>query len=694
MRLSHSLSLSLLTGISVFSLNVYATPSVVNTGVLSSNFSFTSAVDNSGTFVVGSGATAESFIWSLGTGITEIFPGAGFSTVGRVHGISGDGTIVVGQGSFGSYDRALMWTSGTGVVPLGTLGGFVSIAYSISSDGNVIVGTSDTMNSYEAFRWTSGTGMVGLGTLGGSNSDARATNSDGSVIVGGSDTGSATNAFMWTSGTGMVNLGTLSGGTTSTAYGISDDGSVVVGTSENSSLTNEAFRWTSGTGMMGLGFLSGWTTSEARGISGNGQVIVGESGPEAFVWTATNGMQSLNTILTNAGVDTSAWTFEGARDANYDGTVVVGYGQYSGIYQGYVANIGNNIGVTTLVELGNSIIPTTTPAQQTFTLVTDSISQSLLIARNALTTYFPDLNTEISDSFSLSLPASPADIAPAAGDDDISSFHHRGYKRMALFSTGTVGIGQNNEFSNYTLNGSLGGLIELNDGTALGIGIINSYDEQETRLGGESVLKASGLTLLGSYESLSGISFYSSMALVDLDVETARNYLNGAGINTSKGSTDGLGLGLSVKAGYELTDKIYDWSIIPYTEWEWSYNSLDAYTENGGGFPVTVGKQSSHNVNGKIGVEASHLYNDTLTIRGRTAIGHRFTDKGQVRVSSAVINQTLQAADDDKTWLELGTNLNYKMSDDMTISGDLSGRSGETSSPAIQATIGLVWNWN
>ena len=51
---------------------------------------------------------------------------------------------------------------GLGDLPGGT---FISPAHGVSSDGSVVVGFSNSALGQEAFRWTSGGGMVGLGDL-------------------------------------------------------------------------------------------------------------------------------------------------------------------------------------------------------------------------------------------------------------------------------------------------------------------------------------------------------------------------------------------------------------------------------------------------------------------------------------------------------------------------------------------------
>jgi probable HAF family extracellular repeat protein len=298
------------------------------------------AVSADGVAVVGeSPATAglgitpgdEAFLWmrpgpmqNLGVLSKEAF----FSSATAV---SLEGRVVVGKSRTPEGDRAFRWTRQQGMASLGTLPGHTqSTAHGVSGDGTIVVGES-SLDLEMAFRWSADSGMIALGDLPGGEkrSVALAISHDGTTIVGFGIGQRGREAFRWTGGA-MQPLGDLTGGDyVSTALAVSVDGNVVVGESASAEGW-EAFRWTRD-GMTGLGDLSGGSFhSAAFGVSADGDRIVGlatsEDGSDAFLWTPQTDMQSLTRLLQQQGL-AQGWRLLYARGISGDGSVIVGTGR-------------------------------------------------------------------------------------------------------------------------------------------------------------------------------------------------------------------------------------------------------------------------------------------------------------------------------------------------------------------------------
>ncbi|MGH9457477.1 MAG: hypothetical protein ACRD2J_07520 [Thermoanaerobaculia bacterium] len=336
----------------------------------------------------------------------QAFRGLGFldpnaaSPYSMAFEISGDGTTVVGN----SDHAAFRWTSTSpsSLQHLGFLpGGTTSSAGGVSFDGSVVVGSASATEGDIAFRWTSGTGMVSLGTPppGVLALHPRACSADSSVVVG-LAFGSGSGSFRWTAESGFVELQTLPvPGKSAVAEAVSDDGLVAVGRSgccDANFGAVEAVRWAGG-GLIpeGLGDLQAtiapWSAS--GGISAGGQVVVGggtiapdfaafrwENGTivqlsapipplaspscawdvsadgsvvvgaasggdpdygapapintvpagRAFMWTAADGMRDLKTVLAQLGLPVDDWSLEVATGISDDGNIITGNGRRKG----------------------------------------------------------------------------------------------------------------------------------------------------------------------------------------------------------------------------------------------------------------------------------------------------------------------------------------------------------------------------
>jgi len=257
----------------------------------------------------------EAFRWVIGQSFTPLgdLPGGVPYPISRAFDVSPDGRTVVGQGTTATGEEAFRWTPETGMRSLGDLSGgdTASRAHGVSADGTVIVGYGSGIDNHpQAVRWTNQSGMVTLGRpFGVLQSQANAVSADGLVVVGYNDYGPSsgtitrTEAFRWTEREGMTSLGDLPGARRySIAHDISADGSVIVGSSDtrrdDGNDSRAAFYWTRERGMVnlrdllisnGVTNLDGWRLTDARGVTPDGLTVVGTGIHDGRIeaWIAT-----------------------------------------------------------------------------------------------------------------------------------------------------------------------------------------------------------------------------------------------------------------------------------------------------------------------------------------------------------------------------------------------------------------------
>lgn len=205
------------------------------------------------------------------------------------------------------------------------------LATDVTADGSMIVGTTRFPGFFpvpkEMFSWTAAGGIEELGLMpGGSYSWADAVSADGSVIVGYGDYDGHLAAARWTEKTGVQPLpGLPDAVVASQASGISPDSSMIVGF-----LHQDAIKWTEREGIVSLGHFEGAGWAHALDLSADGSLIVGynsfDKGQVAFIWTQREGMQPLQDVLSDAGVDLKGWALRYATGISDDGRTIVGWG--------------------------------------------------------------------------------------------------------------------------------------------------------------------------------------------------------------------------------------------------------------------------------------------------------------------------------------------------------------------------------
>lgn len=251
--------------------------------VVGAPVSFANAISGDGSTVVGFGFdndfNVSGYSYRNGTmTLTGSLDGTGFNA--NANAVSFDGSVVVGQSDStdGPGQRAFRWTSAGGIQSLGTLaGGTYSIALGVSGDGTVIVGNSGSQGDGRAFRWTQADGMKALPSLPGSTFDGvYGISSDGSIIAG----SSKGQAVRWQNGL-VEPLGLSAGLQYSSASSINANGQVIGGVAIDND--PKAFIWTPTTGAIDLQArlvsqgmnLSAWQLQDVSGISADGTVLTG-----------------------------------------------------------------------------------------------------------------------------------------------------------------------------------------------------------------------------------------------------------------------------------------------------------------------------------------------------------------------------------------------------------------------------------
>lgn len=684
----------------------------------------------------------EAFRWTATDGMVGLGYLNAYTTNASLYGlalsvptaVSANGSAIAGYStnSDGTDDwiEAFRWSETDGMVGLGYLheytnGYRLSIATGISGDGSIVVGessNSDGMKSWrEAFRWTASDGMLGLGYLsehtdGTRHSLAQAISADGLTIVGQSSNsdGSADwlEAYRWTVGDGMTGLGFLDVHTTgyrqSSAAAVSADGSVIAGYSSNSDGSkdwSEAFRWTEAEGMVGLGYLNDYTTgprsSQASLISADGSTVIGDSTNsdgtrnwfEAFRWTADNGMVGLGFLGTPSGSAGENY----ARSLSADGSVIVGlsststpyvYGDFRWSVDGGMQSVADWLGPD--VDLTGMLLGADVGyiAQELAPFVSadgSTVAGTLTRADGSQTAYLARVGGLITPDAAAASFGEIASLAVGLGnaiDTSLASFEGTARHLQcrttdgkptsycvfgSIEGAGTIGSADN-EFLSGT--GNIGIAAQGGNGLSFGARIGGSYQTNDLALGGSADVDRFETGLQLAYLPQTGPQLALSAVASTLSVSIDRRYMNGAGTTVSSGDTDGWGLGARAMLGWSFVAPVG--RLTPYGSYTVTDIQLDGWAETSGPFPARFDDVSSTLQITRLGLEDEVQLTDRAAFWIDGAWAHSFGNSDDISGELIDLFEVgLPIRPGDRDWLEATAGLRYTVAESAVIAGSV-----------------------
>jgi len=156
------------------------------------------------------------------------------------------------------------------------------------------------------------------------------------------------------------------------------------------------------------------------------------------------------------------------------------------------------------------------------------------------------------------------------------------------------------------------------------------------------------------------------------DLYTTRNYPNGAGMASSKGSGSGWNFGLTGHAGwvFGLTNEL---TVQPFAEYTVQWSKIPGYTEHGGPFPAKHdGRTSTQNAT-RIGADVQWEVTPTLNLQTWLAWNHRFEKKGPASSGQIIGWQPfyLSGGKLKQDWGDTGVGLRWRVTDKTTLGARL-----------------------
>ena len=519
-------------------------------------------------------------------------------------------------------------------------------ANDISGDGRVVVGESNNGSNHGVY-WITGTsGAVQLDALSGDTSSAAySVSADGNHIAGNSRGSGLNHGVVWLGSTTPLALQLTGGYAESDAYVISRDGSTVVGDVADLGYgIYKAVKWNSATqtGTL-LGELpSGPENSYAFGVSHDGRVIVGDTDTTVFRYTDATGMKDLNILLADAGVTMGSLHLTDSEGISDDGVYISASGGGNSFIVFYDDGMG---GVTTLDSVHQSIQQL--GDQQLSQLAQEHNTASLLLANNSA----------ISNS----------------------SFTYMG----GMFGSAV---------------GYFGGQYARGDNSLRGGFAFGHQDDTAVEQDNSTTVALAARHIFASDSAVKPYAELGGWATPDEDLTLSRNYANGAGIATGKGTTSAYSW-----AGYAQAGVIWQaregTQIRGFGELGQQVLNYDGYTEAAGAgnpFPATIASgQLRYDVTRFGGALSQSITGGPLplTATASAAIAHAFNVSSDLSATVGGVGTT-QAASSAATWGEFGFQLDAQINERWTASAGLIATSGDAQMDSkLHGTVGLSYKF-
>jgi len=231
------------------------------------------------------------------------------------------------------------------------------------------------------------------------------------------------------------------------------------------------------------------------------------------------------------------------------------------------------------------------------------------------------------------------------------------------------------------------------DNFRLGAGVGLSRVDQDLAFGGDSNLD--GYYFVGEADyTIPGTSVVASLTgyAGNWNAEISRHYLNGVTVDASRGETDARSWALRARLDWLKAVDFGPAALSPYVAYTHTRNTVDGYTESGGGFPVAVDDYSQTAREGRLGTALQAALSDTTDLRVSGEWVHRFDNDAPV-VTGAILGNlgsfSTPGLPVDRNWARFGADLDQRIGDNSVITVSVHTATGDGEDAAVSGSIGL-----
>jgi uncharacterized protein YhjY with autotransporter beta-barrel domain len=404
--------------------------------------------------------------------------------------------------------------------------------------------------------------------------------------------------------------------------------------------------------MSDLGTLAGGTNSYAYGVSADGNVVVGRSlsssvpSGEAFRWSQSTGMQSLQSLLVASGVSMTGWTLSSAQSVSADGTVIVGYGRQAGRQEAWLARCS---------PLCNGLITVNTVAQ--------SFAGQAAMGQTGNAAIGGMLGT-------MNEYATQAKQSQGARNTPVSVFGYGAYD------------------SDPAASGTLGMTVDLARDIIIGAAVGANAIKTDMVFNGSAKMSGGNAGAFIARVPDAGLQWLVGIGGTTIKGDVTRGYLNGSGLTSSSGSTTANGYGATARIGWTFDQVWRATQVTPFASYTYSMIHFNGYTETSGPFPAVFDGFNTTAQTSRVGADARYTLAPGQWVWGTAAWAHRLDGGKSADITGTLIGlfgMTVPGASVARDWAELTAGVRWAAWKNGAVTASLT-----ASVPGHQATTYLA----
>jgi hypothetical protein len=217
----------------------------------------------------------------------------------------------------------------------------------------------------------------------------------------------------------------------------------------------------------------------------------------------------------------------------------------------------------------------------------------------------------------------------------------------------------------------------------IGVGIGQAWAKQDWSLGGRAEYSGQYLIVEAANEFANGIQPSLAAVYGRFSATLARNYRNGAAIDTSLGAPGATSTAIRLRLDWKNAAHVGSVSVSPFAAYTRVRSNLDGYTETGGGFPVRFDGSSTVTNDFRVGVAGALALDGSTDLHMGLEAVSRDDDNGS-GTSGQVLGLwkfSMPGTRINRTWARITTDVDHRLSKNtlITAGANAGGNGGDPS---------------